>query len=98
MLPEGLEELLVAHPCRVIRDQHRLGVAGLAGAGLSIGRVRGHTTGITDSGRDDARQLPEVLLGTPETAEAEDGRSGAVRPRAGERRAEDGVATRCHDG
>src|SRR6185503_13528861 len=82
----------------VVGDQDDLGVAGATAADLFVGRVRGRAAGIADRRRDDAGELPEVLLGTPEAAEAEHGGLRALWPRTGQRRAEDRVSTGRHDG
>ena len=71
-LPEGLEQLLVGDPRRVVGDEDDLGVTGPAGADLLVGRVRRVATGVADGRRHDARELPEILLVAPEAAEAED--------------------------
>ena len=72
VLPEGLQERLVRDASRVVGDQDHLGVPGLAGAGLSIRRVRRGTAGVADRRRHDAGELPEILLVAPEAAKAED--------------------------
>ena len=59
-------------------DPDDLGVAGPARADLVVGRVRGEAARVADGGRDDARRLPEGLLGAPEAAESEDGDLRAV--------------------
>src|SRR5438552_17678047 len=66
-------------------------MAGSAAADLAVVRVLRLATGVADGGADHAGQLPEVLLGTPETAHREDCCSGAVRPRRREGRAIDVV-------
>src|SRR5438067_12837607 len=48
--PEQFQQRLIARHLRVVDDQHRLGVAGLAAAHLLIGRVRRMAAGITDRG------------------------------------------------
>src|SRR5262249_39557434 len=69
--PEFLEQGLVAHLLRVEYDQHRLGVVGEPGADLLVARVRRVAAGVADSGRVDARRLPEHALRAPEAAHAE---------------------------
>jgi peptide-methionine (S)-S-oxide reductase len=53
-------------------------VAGLPAADLFVGGVGGVAAGIPDGGGDDARLLPEVLLGTPLAGPVPDGAQVAV--------------------
>src|SRR6476646_770470 len=63
VLPEELEQLLVARLLGVEDDQDGLGVAGGAGADLLVGGVRRLAAGVADRRRVDARGLPEDALG-----------------------------------
>src|SRR5205814_8879550 len=78
VLPERLEQRLVARDGRVEDDEHGLGVAGLAATDLLVARVRRVAAAVADGGRVDARDLPELALGAPETAEREDGAPEAL--------------------
>src|SRR5262245_4437207 len=78
-LEEDLEQLLVADPLRVEHHHHRLGMAGLAGAQLLIGRVRRLTTHIADGGDPHAGHRPEQPLGAPIAAKREIGDFRAFR-------------------
>ena len=70
-LPEHLEQLVVAHALRVVDDEHRLVVAGPAGADLFVSGIRREPAGIADGGDMNAGDLPELALGAPEAAEPE---------------------------
>ena len=87
VLPEHLEQLLVARLRRVEHDADGLGVAGPAGARLLVRRVGREAALVADGGRPDAGLLPERLLLAPEAAERELGDLEAVRIGAGDRRA-----------
>ena len=68
--PEHFQQLLVAHFVRVVDDEDDLGVPGLPGAGLVIGRVRRVATRIAD-GRGihaPAWVLPKFTLRPPKAA------------------------------
>jgi len=80
-LEEDLEELLERDGGRVVDDLDRLGVPGLAGADLLVGRVRGVPALVADGRRGDARQPPEELLRSPEAPEGKVGGLQAVRDR-----------------
>src|SRR3954451_1560148 len=91
VLPEELEDLLVGDLLGVEDDQHGLRVAGLAAAGLFVGRVGRVAARVADRGRVDALGLPEHALRAPEAAHADDGGLQVLRERRLDRRAEDGV-------
>ena len=69
--PEHGEQVPVGDLLGVEDDQHGLSVPASAAAHLLIGRVR-EASCVTDGGRIDAIDLPELALGAPEAAEAED--------------------------
>src|SRR4026208_2063357 len=69
--PERAKQLFVAGLRRVINDTHYFVVPRAPGAHLFICRVRSQSTRVTDGGAVDTRQVPEELLGAPETAEPE---------------------------
>src|SRR5437867_13172524 len=73
-------------------------MAGLTGARLLVGRVRGVATLIAGRWRPDPALLPERLFLPPEAAKRELGDLEAVGIRAGDRRAEDRVGLRAQDG
>src|SRR6185436_20932078 len=72
-------------------DAHDLGMARAAGADLFVVRVRRESARVADLSRDHTRGLPELPLGPPETAHAEDRRFGSGGKRRLERRFEDVV-------
>src|SRR5262245_53642261 len=95
VLPEGLEELIVGDLLRVIDHLHDLVVAGAAGADLLVGRIGRQAAGIAHGGRVNAlAQLPELALGAPEAAHAEDRGLEAVRVRPLERRMQNKMLAR----
>src|SRR5690606_7109943 len=65
VLPEGLEQGLERHGGRLVDHQHHLGMAGLPGAHLAIGRVRSFAAGVTRGGGHHARERPELALHAP---------------------------------
>src|SRR5215213_50279 len=87
-LPEDPQQLAVAYFRWVEDHQHRLGVAGLTAASLSVGRVRGKAAGVADRRRVDPLALPELPLGAPETAKPENRRLETIREGRLQRRAE----------
>src|SRR5205085_384223 len=92
--PERLQQIVVRDPLGVVGDEDGLGVAGPARAGLLVGGIGGLPARVADRGRDHARDRPELALGAPEAAHAEDRRLRAVRPRRLQRRAVDEVRRR----
>ena len=82
---------LVADDGRVEDDADGLGVAGAAGAHLVVRRVLREPAGVADGRGVDALGLPELALGAPEAAQAEDRDLVPGGPRAGHRRAQHGV-------
>src|SRR4029453_11199476 len=84
---EDAQQLGVAHLLRIEDDADHLGVPGLPGAHFAIGRVRRRSAGVSGRGRDDARRLPELPLGAPEAAEAEERELGTLWKRRLEPRA-----------
>src|SRR2546430_1251879 len=92
VLPEHLEQVGEGYPGRVVHDLDDLGMPGVAGADLLVRGVRRVPAGVPDRRGDHAGDAPEHLLGTPETAPAEDDEPGALQPRAGARRVQDDVA------
>ena len=71
--PEHLQQLVVADLGGIEHHEHDFGVARAAAAHLFVRGVGRVATGVADSGRVDARQLPELALGPPEASEPEDG-------------------------
>src|SRR3954453_2068609 len=70
-LPERLQQLVIRDLLRIEHHEHDLVVPGQPGAAFPIRRVLGLAARVAGGGRVDARQLPELLLGAPETAEPE---------------------------
>jgi hypothetical protein len=73
IMPEYVQEKLVAKLVRVVDYLYRLGMAGTAGRHLFVGRIRLMPTRIADRHRDDPRQLVERGLHAPETTTGKDG-------------------------
>src|SRR3954447_20367260 len=88
VLPEQLQDRLVARLLRVEDHQHDLRVAGLRGADFLVRRVRGVAARVAGRGRVDAGRLPEDPLRAPEAAHAEHRLLETVRERRRYRRAE----------
>src|SRR6201999_1642660 len=92
VLPEELQQRVIAGLPGVVDDEDGLGVAGPRAADLVVRRVRGVAAGVSDGGRVDAGRLPEDALGAPEAAEPEDGLLEALGERRRDRGAEHVVA------
>jgi hypothetical protein len=71
-LPEYSQQVSVGDLVGVEDDQHDFRVSGSAAARLPIGRFWCEASCVTYDGRIDAIDLPELALGPPEAAEAED--------------------------
>src|SRR5215217_60656 len=71
-LPEHREQVPEGDLLGVEDDEHGLGMPGTAAANLLVGRVRREAPRVADRRRVDAVDLPELTLGPPEAAEAED--------------------------
>src|SRR5262245_45530960 len=71
VVPEHVEQLLIAHLGRVIHDLHRFGVAGAAARYLLVAGIGGVPAGIARGGADHALDFVEVGLYAPETAAGE---------------------------
>src|SRR5690606_26577635 len=71
VLPEDLQQVLVADDTRVVDYADDLVVAGLTGAGLLVGGVGREAGGIARHRQPDARDLPELAFHAPEAAHAE---------------------------
>src|SRR5215211_3129717 len=71
-LPEHREQVPVVDLLGVEDDEHGLGVSRTSAAHLLVGRVRREAPRVADRRRVDAVDLPELTLGPPEAAEAED--------------------------
>src|SRR4029079_9412947 len=71
LAPEGLEQLLVRDPLRVVRHLHDLGVAGRVRANVLVGWVLECAALVADLGLGHAVELAERGLGAPEAAGAE---------------------------
>ena len=69
LLKSQLEELTEAHPRRIERDLHRLGMTGM----VAVGGVRVGSARIADPGRDDALLPAYQVLHAPEAAPREHG-------------------------
>src|SRR5437773_2028776 len=67
-VPEGVEQLRVRDPGRVVRDLDGFGVPGAARANLLVGHVVDVAALITRDGIDHARDLVEEVLDAPETS------------------------------
>src|SRR4051794_13232698 len=84
VLPEALQQRLVARLLRVEDDEHGLGVARPRAADLVVGRVRREAARVPDGRRVDTRRLPEDALRTPEAAQSEHGLLEARPERRGD--------------
>src|SRR5690606_4504026 len=73
VLPEDAEQLFVGDALGVEDDAHDLCLAGLARAHPVVRRTEREAAGLADLGRIHAFGLPELALGPPEAAHAEDG-------------------------
>src|SRR5262249_57090681 len=71
VVPEYVEELVIANLGRVADDLHRFGVAGAAARHLLVAGIGGVPAGIARGGADHAFDLVEVGLQAPETAAGE---------------------------
>src|SRR5262245_3644204 len=78
VVPEDVEELLVADRARVVDDLDRFGVTRATRRDLLVRGILGLAAGVADRRRDHPRELLEGRLHAPETATSE-GRSGARR-------------------
>src|SRR4029077_16606717 len=97
VLPEHLEQLLVARLRRVEDHADRLGMTRATRARLLVRRVRRGATLVANRRGPHAGLLPERLLVAPEAAERELGDLETVGIRPGDGRAEDGVRARVQD-
>ena len=70
-LEERLEQRLVAHLAGVVDHADHLGVTGATRAHLFVGGIGRKAAGVSHGRGDHARDLPELALGAPETAQAE---------------------------
>ena len=96
-LPEAAEQLVVGDVGGSVHHQHHLVVPGAPGAHLLVGGVGRVPAGVAHGRGVHAVRLPEVALGAPEAAHAEDGALGALGERRLERSAEHEVARRHRD-
>ena len=71
VLPENLQQIVVADCVRVEDHEHDLGVCGHAGADFAVGRIRGMAGGVSDGRAVHPGELPEFLLGAPKAAHCE---------------------------
>src|SRR5262249_22668297 len=71
VVPEHVEQLLIAHLGRVVHDLHRFGVAGAAARHVLVAGIGGVPAGIARGGADHALDLVEIGLYAPETAAGE---------------------------
>ena len=78
-LEEHLEQFPVRHHAGIVDHLHRLGVPGLTGAHLFIGRLHRGATGIAGHGAGHAPGVLEDGLNAPKTAPGEIGRIGLGR-------------------
>src|SRR5687768_4744179 len=94
VLPEDLEQVLVAGRGRVENDTHGLSVASLAGARLLVGGIGCVPALVAHRRGPDAGLLPERLLLAPEAAQCELSDLEAVGIWTSDRRAEDAMGSR----
>src|SRR5262249_15049108 len=85
VVPEHVEQLVIAHLGRVVHDLHRFGVPGAAVRDLLVAGIGGVPAGIARGGADHAVDLVEIGLHAPETAAGEGCGGGLLRlaPRPG---------------
>src|SRR5262245_4639337 len=82
VVPEHVEQLLVAHLGRVVDDLDRLGMSGAAVRDLLVAGIGAAPAGIARGGADHALDLVEVGFHAPEAAAGEGGLGGGRRRRA----------------
>ena len=80
VMPEHIEQLLVADARRVVFDLQRLVVAGASRRHLLVGRIGRLAARVAGDCRHHARHLLERLLDAPEAPAREDGGLGLCRP------------------
>lgn len=85
VVPEGVEQFLVADFLRILGYPHGLGVAGAAGNDLVVGRVLFRAAGEARHSREYAFHFVEKQLHRPETS-ADKSRLGGLRAAAALRR------------
>src|SRR3954467_14520665 len=95
-LPERLQQLVIRDLLRIEHHEHDLVVPGQPGADFPIRRVLGVAARVSGRSRVDAWQLPELLLGAPETAEPEHRTFHPLRIGTGDRRVLQYVVCRRH--
>jgi hypothetical protein len=95
---QKMQQVGIGDDLRVEHDQHDLGMAGQAGAGLLVGRIGREAAGIADRRNPDAFGLPEQALRAPEAAQAEQRRLQPFRIGALQRTLRDMVLRRRRDG
>ena len=64
-VPEGVQQLFIGNPRRIVIDLNRLRVI----PKIVIGGVLLRSSGISNAGANDTRDAPEPGVGTPESAE-----------------------------
>src|SRR5262245_7962736 len=79
VVPEHVEQLLIAHLGRVVHDLHRFGVAGAAARYLLVAGIGVVPAGIARGGADHTLDLVEIGLYAPETAAGEGCSRGLLR-------------------
>src|SRR6516164_3157686 len=77
VVPEHVEELVIAHLGRVVDDLHRFGMPSAAVRDLLVAGIGGVSAGVARGGADHAVDLVEIRFHAPEAAAGE-GRSGGL--------------------
>src|SRR5262245_32545064 len=79
VVPEHVEQLVIAHLGQVVHALHRFGMAGAAARDVLVPGIGGAPAGIARGGADHALDLVEVGLYAPETTAGEGCSRGLLR-------------------
>src|SRR5262249_15103834 len=79
VVPEHVEQLVIAHLGRVVDDLYRFGMPGAAVRDLLVAGIGGVPAGVARGGADHAVDLVEIGLHAPETAAGEGRSRGLLR-------------------
>src|SRR5262249_52384285 len=79
VVPEHVEQLVIAHLGRIVHDLHRFGVTGAAVRNLFVAGVDGVPASVAGGGANYAVDLVEIGLHAPEAAAGEGGNGGSLR-------------------
>src|SRR5262249_47789147 len=79
VVPEHVEQLVIAHLGRIVHDLHRFGVTGAAVRNLFVAGVDGVPASVAGGGANYAVDLVEIGLQAPEAGAGHGGKGGALR-------------------